>query len=85
MPPQANGEFVWRMEDVLDVHHRPYDPKRPLICLDEASKQLLADTREPLPMIKKHPLKIDHEYERHQVCSRTQKLTTARIQKLTAR
>ena len=42
IPPPANGEFVWRMEDVLAVYTRPYDPKRPLVCMDEASKQLLA-------------------------------------------
>ena len=69
IPPKANAEFVWHMEDVLDVYHRAYDPKRPQICLDEASKQLLADTREPWPMIKKHPRKIDHEYEREGVCN----------------
>lgn len=37
------------MEDVLEVYTRPYDPKRPQVCLDEASKQLLADVRPPLP------------------------------------
>ena len=37
------------MEDVLDVYHRPYDEKRPLVCLDEASKQLIGEVREPLP------------------------------------
>ena len=37
------------MEDVLEVYHRPYDPKRPLVCLDEASKQLVGEVREPLP------------------------------------
>jgi hypothetical protein len=40
------------MADVLEVYKRPHDPKRPLVCLDETSKQLLADTREPLPMKK---------------------------------
>ena len=38
------------MEDVLDVYARPYDPKRPVVYMDETNKQLLADTREPLPM-----------------------------------
>ena len=38
------------MEDVLDVYTRPYDPRRPLVCLDETSRQVLAETREPLPM-----------------------------------
>jgi len=38
------------MEDVLDVYERPYDPARPVVCLDETSKQLVAETRTPLPM-----------------------------------
>jgi DDE superfamily endonuclease len=37
------------MEDVLDVYHRPYDESRPLVCLDESSKQLIGETREPIP------------------------------------
>ena len=40
LPPEANAEFVCNMEDVLDVYHRPHDPRRPQVCLDEASKQL---------------------------------------------
>ena len=47
IPPRANAEFVWRMEDVLGVYIRPYDPRRPQVCMDEVSKQLLADTRAP--------------------------------------
>ena len=43
IPPEADAEFVCAMEDVLDVYHRPYDPKRPLVCLDEASKQLIGE------------------------------------------
>lgn len=42
IPPERNGEFVWRMEDVLEVYTRPYDPVRPQVCMDEVSKQLLA-------------------------------------------
>ena len=38
------------MEDVLEVYKRPYDPQRPLICMDEMPKQLLTDTRETLPL-----------------------------------
>lgn len=53
------------MEDVLDVYKRPRDPKRPLVCLDEASKQLLADTREPIPMKKGRLVRTDYEYERN--------------------
>lgn len=53
------------MEDVLDVYQRPYDPKRPQVCLDEASKQLLGEVREPLPMEPGEPKREDYEYERH--------------------
>jgi DDE superfamily endonuclease len=53
------------MEDVLDVYKRPRDPKRPLVCLDEASKQLLANTREPIPMKKGRLVRTDYEYERN--------------------
>ena len=50
IPPQANAEFVWRMEDVLEVYTRPYDPRFPQVCLDETSAQLLTHSRPPLPM-----------------------------------
>jgi hypothetical protein len=52
------------MEDVLDVYQRPPDPHRPLICLDEAAKQLLADARAPLPAAPGQPERIDYEYVR---------------------
>ncbi len=64
IPPEANGEFVWRMEDVLEVYTRPYDPKRPQVCMDELSKQLLADAHPPLPMQSGRPARFDYEYER---------------------
>lgn len=53
------------MEDVLDVYTRPYDSRRPQVCLDEASKQLLEDTRPPLPARPGSVAKVDHEYARH--------------------
>lgn len=52
------------MEDVLEVYKRPYDPKRPLVCIDEMPKQLLMDTREPLPMRPGDPERFDYEYKR---------------------
>jgi DDE superfamily endonuclease len=52
------------MEDVLDVYQRPYDPKRPQLCLDEASKQLLADARPSLPPAPGQPERVDYEYVR---------------------
>ncbi len=53
------------MEDVLEVYQRPRDPDRPLVCLDEASKQLIADTRAPIQMKPGRPARADYEYERH--------------------
>jgi hypothetical protein len=47
IPPTANAAFVAAMEDVLEVYTRPHDPARPLVCLDETSKQLVAETRAP--------------------------------------
>jgi hypothetical protein len=57
------------MEDVLDVYRRPYDACRPNVCLDETSKQLLADTRAPLPMKPGQVEREDYEYERHGVAN----------------
>jgi hypothetical protein len=55
------------MEDVLDVYQRPYDPLRPVVCLDETSRQVLADTRAPLPVAPGRPARHDPEYERQGV------------------
>jgi len=52
------------MEEVLQVYTRPYDPKRPQVCLDEASKQLVAQTRTPLPLVPGQVTREDYEYER---------------------
>jgi hypothetical protein len=49
IPPDASAAFVADMEDVLEVYHRPRDPERPLVCLDESSKQLIIETRTPIP------------------------------------
>jgi hypothetical protein len=53
------------MEDILDVYQRPYDPKRPLVCMDETSKQLIGETRGPLPPRPGRPERVDYEYVRH--------------------
>ena len=53
------------MEDVLAVYTRPHDPDCPLVCLDETSKQLLAETRVPIPMKPGRPARCDYEYERN--------------------
>jgi hypothetical protein len=57
------------MEDVLDVYKRPYDPKRPLVTIDEMSRQLLADCQDPLPVESGRPKRIDYEYEREGVAN----------------
>jgi hypothetical protein len=53
------------MEDVLDLYHRPYDPKRPLICLDEVPVQLVGEARTPLPAAPGQPARYDYEYVRN--------------------
>jgi len=60
----VGAEFVWRMEDVLDVYAMPCDPHRPQVCLDEHSVQLIAETRVPLPAKAGRPERFDYEYER---------------------
>ena len=64
MPEGPSAEFVAAMEDVLDVYHRPYDPRRPVVCMDECSKQLIGEVREPLPPQPGQVAKYDSEYER---------------------
>jgi hypothetical protein len=65
IPPLASGEFVAPMEDVLDVYHRRYDPAYPQICLDETSKQLIGEIRDPLPMLPGQAERYDSEYVRN--------------------
>lgn len=64
LAPTADPEFVWRMEDVLTVYRRPYDPARPVVCLDETSRQLLGEARAPLPPGPGRPARSDPEYVR---------------------
>ena len=64
IPPEQSADFVCQMEDVLEVYQRPCDPKRPQVCLDEASKQLVAETRVPVPAAPGRPARADYEYER---------------------
>src|SRR6476620_10441901 len=59
IPPKANSAFVAAMEDVLAVYTRPRDPDRPLVCLDETSKQLVAETRVPIPLKPGRPVRHD--------------------------
>lgn len=69
IPPRQSAEFVYHMEDVLEVYHRPHDPKRPVVCMDETFKQLIGQTREPLPPIPGAVERFDHVYVRHGVAS----------------
>lgn len=69
LPPQGSAEFVAQMEDVLDVYHWPYDPAYPTVCLDETSKQLVAEVRTPLPAAPGQPAREDYEYERRGVAN----------------
>jgi len=64
IPPEKNAAFVQAMEDVLDVYHRPYDPARPQVCLDETSKQLLEHTRVPIAARPGKLARVDDEYKR---------------------
>jgi hypothetical protein len=67
IPAKADGEFVYHMEDVLEVYQRPYDPLHPTVCMDESSKQLVGEIVEPLPLCPGHPQGYDYEYSRHGV------------------
>ena len=69
IPPDASAAFVADMEDVLEVYHRPRDPERPLVCLDESSKQLIIETRTPIPAKPGQPKRHDYEYERNGVAN----------------
>ncbi len=69
IPPEANAEFVCRMEDVLNVYTRPEDPARPLVCMDEVPVQLIGETRVPIPARPGHPARVDYEYQRNGVAS----------------
>ncbi len=62
--PEADAEFVACMEDVLDVYERPYDPKCPVVNMDEQPVQLTKEVRRPLEIQPGRPRRYDHEYER---------------------
>ena len=64
IPPEADAEFAASMEEVLDVYARPYDSRYPVLCMDEQPIQLLKETRTPIAGTKKHPRRVDYEYER---------------------
>jgi hypothetical protein len=66
---KPSAQYVAKMEDVLDVYQRPYDAKRPVVCLDETSKELHDTPRGSLPMQRGQPKRQDYEYARNGVCN----------------
>jgi hypothetical protein len=60
IPEKNSAEFACSMEDVLEVYHRPYEPRYPLVCFDEGSKQHIKETRLPLPARPGHMAKYDY-------------------------
>jgi len=64
--PEVGAEFVWRMEDVLELYdyEEPYDPKKPIVCFDELPYQMVAEKRTPLPQKPGRPQRYDYDYER---------------------
>ena len=69
IPPKPSAEFVYHLEDVLEVYRRPQDPKHPVVCIDETFKQLIGETREPLPPRPGAVERYDHVYVRKGVVS----------------
>jgi hypothetical protein len=68
IPPEASVAFVWRMEDVLEVYTRPYDPRFPQVCMHESAKQRLKDQRESLPVQPGQPERGNYTFEAAGMC-----------------
>jgi DDE superfamily endonuclease len=69
IPPEQSAEFVYHMEDVLEVYQRPHDPRYPVVCLDETSRQLIGEVRPPLPPRPGVSGRYDGEYVRNGVAN----------------
>ena len=69
IPPDANAAFVAAMEDVLETYQKPHNPDRPLVWLNETSKQLVIETRKPIPAKPGQPVRYGYEYERNGVAN----------------
>ena len=67
IPPERSVEFVYHMERVLEVYKRPYDPRYPVICLDESPKQWLSETQTPVRLAD-GTLRVDYTYQREGTC-----------------
>jgi hypothetical protein len=69
IPPEQDAAFVCQMEQVLEVYQRPYDPLRPVVCMDEQPKQLIAEVKQPISVAPGQPARADYEYVREGVCT----------------
>src|SRR3984893_10666875 len=69
IPPDASAAFVANMEDVLEAYQRHHNPQRPLVCLDETSKQLIVETHAPIPAKQGRKARHDYEYQRNGVAN----------------
>jgi hypothetical protein len=69
IPPEQDAEFVACMEEVLETYAAAYDPKHPVLCMDEQPVQLLKETRVPIATTKQHGKRVDYEYERNGTAS----------------
>ena len=67
IPPDNDAVFVAAMEEILDVYQLPHDPRFPVVCMDESSKQLVGEVHAPIPVAPGHGQLVDHEYVRHGV------------------
>jgi len=64
IPPDCDAEFVANMEDVLAVYEQPYNPRVPVLCMDEQPVQLTKEVKQPIEATTDHPRRVDYEYER---------------------
>ena len=88
IPPQRNADFAANMERVLDVYRRPYDASFPVVCMDETPRQLIAETRAPIPPAPGREVREDYEYRRCGTCNvfmATEPLAGRRLTKVTER
>jgi hypothetical protein len=88
IPPEQSGNFVASMEKVLEVYKRPYDPRLPVVCMDESPKQLIGETKTAIAAAPGKPARFDYEYKRHGVCNifmACEPLAGKRLVKITAK
>ena len=88
IPPQRNADFAAAMEQVLDVYRRPYDQAFPVVCMDETPRQLIRETRVPIPAEPGQSARHDYEYQRCGTCNvfmATEPLAGKRMTQVTER